>query len=441
MKRISRDRRWWHSAIAAAPSLAAAGLTAAVVIQVSAASDGMAAISTIRMATLAAVGVLGAYLVASAFGRRLRRINNIVLLNVALAFAGTELVMRLMADKLPLAVVDLLPEADKRDILSRRGLFTLDTMQGNGLLYSWKPETIVAGSPWLRIDRFGYRNPDDLWREQAGAIDVVLLGDSVTIAQNTPHDLGNRLREAGIAAVNLGFSGYGPPTERDAYKALILDRHVAHRLVVVNFCICNDVTDAQHYRRLIALGRDWRDYLGTAPSPTAFPFSFDPPWTVSAAFHLPYAVVNAIRRERAAVDATEGTDGGKLVGTPLYSDAEWGPAVAALTEIATLARSAGSRLLIGYYPDTVQIRTDDLAQDSPERAHAVNAYDDARTRLETFADSVGARFIDYTPAIRDARRSGEATAAPDDYHPNQRGVDAMAAVLLPVVAGLLRDTL
>lgn len=83
---------------------------------------------------------------------------------------------------------------------------------------------------WLVYDsdRHGFNNPDPLWN---GAADAVLLGDSFAHGSCVPADrnIAGRLNEAGIRAVNLGVSGFGPLSMLAAlreYAAALRPRHV-----------------------------------------------------------------------------------------------------------------------------------------------------------------------------------------------------------------------
>jgi hypothetical protein len=423
----------WLSAI---PSLVAALGAAALAIALLPAR-GFGGASSLRLVVVALMTLSAVWFAIAAFSPRLARFNAIGLVNLILILSGAEMVLRVMVDRLPISLVQMLPAASRGPILRDRGLFTRDALQGSGLLYSWRPNLVIGAQKWVAVDSNGYRNAS-----VPAAADVVLLGDSVTVAQWVREDMAALLQLRGLSALNLGFSGYGPDQERDAYRKYVVQAGVAHRVVVVNFCGCNDVENAQVYRRVAARGGSWENYLARENTHTAFPFAFTPPWIVSILFNTPGAAKQAWRDRqsigptlmlslrRGTVDAT-GWPLGREVAQGEVAD--WKPALAALEDIATLARSAGAVPIFAYYPNLTQLYLDGLASHPVLHDAAAHDWADATARLRQLADDVGARFFDYTPHLQRAISDRLVVATEGDYHPNQEGVLVMVEAILPLL--------
>ena len=294
------------------------------------------------------------------------------------------------------------------------------------------------------MDRNGYRNPD-----VPNDVDVVILGDSVTIAQNSAVDLGDVFRRSGLSALNLGFSGYGPYQYRDSYEKIVIGQDIRHRLVLINFCVCNDVNNSKTYQQVKKLGGDWREYLGTTPTKSAFPFGFTPPWVVSIAFNAPYWIVQQYRNYKSSkrasgsffIDLPRGNL--ELVDQviPLHpqdlSDADWQPTIDALSETIRRAQGLSAKVVLAYYPDLAQLYAPFMPQSAQQRQAAEADYQTALARLAQLAEQTGVAFIDYTPAMRSATAGQLVTSEDTDYHPNRLGVDVMARSTLPVIKEML----
>jgi hypothetical protein len=392
--------------------------------------SGSGDLSSLRLTGIALMTLAAAWFAIATFRPRLARLNIIALVNLVLILSGVEVLLRFMVNRLPIPLVRLLPDASRAPILRDRGHFTVDTLQGSGLLYSWRPGLVIASQTWITVDRNGYRNAS-----VPAKADVVLLGDSVTLAQYVREDMASLLKLRGISTLNLGFSAYGPNQERDAYRKYVVESPIAHRVVVVNFCGCNDVENAQRYRHLAARGGSWRDYLTSEQ--TVFPFAFTPPWTVSILFNMPGAVQEAWRNRQTEpplmLSLRRGTVTVNFPPPTQVHAANWDPALAALKDIATLARSAGARLIIAYYPDQPQLYLDGLASHPALLDAAARDWADATARLRRLADEVGAQFFDYTPELQRAIGERLVVTTEGEYHPNQEGVQLMVDAILPLL--------
>lgn len=403
----------------------------------------LASLSALKLGVLASILAVGLYAVFSLPSPRFRRLNNLVLVNLLITLIGAEAILRVMEDELPFSIVEMLPKDARDRLMKGRGMFVADGISGEGMLYSWKPNTSLPELPWVKVDTNGYRNPAVLQ-----SADLVLLGDSVTIAQNSDQDMADLMRANGISALNLGFGGYGPFHHRDAYQKYVLDVNMDHRVVLINFCFCNDITDAQSYERTVRKGGTWRDYLGTTPTRNAFPLNFDPPWIVSILFHLPFKAVQAYRNREASsedvrIDLPRGiiqASGWSLPPEPRNLGKEdWRPALTAITTIARRAQAVGAQVIVAYYPNLSQIHMPYLAPSSSARNAAILDHQDAVARLSQLARQEGVHFIDYTRPIQDGNAEKVITAYDSDYHPNSIGVEIMTNTVLPVIRSILSE--
>ena len=95
---------------------------------------GSGDVSSLRLTGIALMTLAAAWFAIATFSPRLARLNIIALVNVVLILSGVELLLRFMVNRLPISVVRLLPDASRGPILRDRGHFTVDTLQGSGLL-------------------------------------------------------------------------------------------------------------------------------------------------------------------------------------------------------------------------------------------------------------------------------------------------------------------
>lgn len=398
-----------------------------------------------RLSFLKAGGVItlnfvAVYFTVSCVSISLLNFNRILLTNLILFIVLFEISSRLLEEYLPNEIVMMLPEEHSRRILGNRGSMTTDNIVGENMLYSFLPNTEIKAMPWLAIDSKGYRKS-----RLSDVYDVVLLGDSVTIAQNSRRDLGDLIRQAGFEAINLGFGGYGPYQYRDAYRKYIIDRNIQHRAVLINFCACNDVENSIAYKRVFEGGKDWKYYLSRTPTKQAFPFNFSPPWSISIGFNLPFWVVQKFRNYQTTmkkdiapkVKLPRGTIkavGWVLEAKPKYiAEQTWQIVFKPLREIARLANVAGAQVVFGYYPDLAQLYAPYMPQGIPQRAAAEINYRDATTKLQALAIEIGAEFIDYTGAMQKMNGRQLATTKNSDYHPNLLGVETMSRSVIELL--------
>jgi len=373
-------------------------------------------------------GALALYFLISAWLPRLQALNNTTLTIGILCCIGIELILRLSANMLPISVVSMLPASAQASIMGARGYFTFSAIQGDGLFYRYKPHWSINNRPWVNIDRNGFRNPDDIDQP-----DVVVLGDSTSINLRSKKDFGALLREKHISAINLGFSGYGPYLQLDAYRNVVIKRNLPHKLVLVNFCLCNDVSDAQNYERSKNLNLDWRTVRSFGVTKTAFPFSFEPPWVVSVIANLPHRIVQDVFLSDHSEPIAISLPRGKLSAPTndfrerkeLFDAAFWVPASRAIVSIIRTATKAGAKTIIGLYPQTAMVYAEGLKKTDPRRIAAEKLHRIALDRLNAVARPNGATVFDYAPAIQRVNRHEQAPVFEFNYHPGPAGIAAM----------------
>lgn len=393
--------------------------------------------SYFRFATLTALGALAVYLMWSLRHHRLMEWNTVTVLSLLSAFAAAELGLRVLPGAVPDDLLVLFPEPSRKEIAASRGMFTDSALHGEQMLYSYAGGWTIPRQPWVKIDAEGYRNPTT----PTGSVDVVLLGDSVMMAQSARKDLGDRFRDAGLSAVNYGFAGYGIFHYRDVYRSKVLARGLSHRWVVVMITSQNDIANSLHYLAVKASGGDWRDYLDR-PTSFGWPTWADgrfTPWSVSAAIKLPFVL-----RQR-MIDADEEI---RLVmprGTVMAnSDILWAPDVvpgspeqraveAAIRDIIDDATRAGAKVILAFAPNSGLIYKP-YAKDHQSRAEAL---EQNRRRFISFLNERFAgeevRVVDLTDALSERAGVEPIGAHEFDYHLNDKGVEIVFGELRRVM--------
>ena len=112
-----------------APSWLAAAVSGFVLVKTAQAST-----STVTSVVALLLAVVPFYFAVSPFFSRLRRWNNLVLFNLLMSLVLVEAVLRTMAATLPTFLVQLLPPSSSRALLTERGLFTNESLHGDGML-------------------------------------------------------------------------------------------------------------------------------------------------------------------------------------------------------------------------------------------------------------------------------------------------------------------
>ena len=404
-----------------------------VVVAVFVSSMGPSAVQEVwiysyfRFAMLTTVGALAVYLMWSLRHHRLMMWNTVFVLVFSSGFATAELGLRVMPEVVPDDLLVLFPEPARKEIAASRGMFSTSAIQGEKMVYSFTGGWVLPRQTWVKIDAEGYRNP----ATTTGFVDVVLLGDSVMIAQSAKKDLGDRFRDVGLSAVNYGFGNYGLFHYRDVYRSKVLSRGLSHRWVVVMITIQNDIANSLHYLSVKASGGSWRDYLSRPTSfgwPTWADRNFTP-WSVSVAMKLPFILRQRMISKDKAVRLVMPR---KTV--MANSSILWVPDIApgsperrvvetTIGDIIDDATRAGAKVILAYAPNSGLIYAPYVkGNDSKVEILERNRHQFISFLNERFSgDEV--RVVDLTIGLR--KRTGvEIIGAGElDYHLNDKGIE------------------
>ncbi|MFS0773771.1 GDSL-type esterase/lipase family protein [Sphingomonas sp. 1P08PE] len=100
-----------------------------------------------------------------------------------------------------------------------------------------------------------------------------------------------------------------------------------------------------------------------------------------------------------------------------------------LTAICQIARANGITVLLASVPPAANFPWRP-GLDTVTPIRAINAW------LRDHAHTLGARFVDYTPALSTADGAMKPGYATDGVHPTEAGYDAMAGILQPILASM-----
>ena len=100
-----------------------------------------------------------------------------------------------------------------------------------------------------------------------------------------------------------------------------------------------------------------------------------------------------------------------------------------LTAICQIARANGITVLLASVPPAANFPWRP-GLDTVTPIRAINAW------LRDHARPLGARFVDYTPALATADGAMKPGYATDGVHPTEAGYDAMAGILQPILASM-----
>ncbi len=383
--------------------------------------------SYFRFAMLTAVAGVAAYLLVSFWRPRLLMWNAAALGAATAALAAGELGLRMFPGAVPDHFLTLFPAPVQSQIAASRGMFSSSTLRGDRMIYAYVPGWKNPRQPWLKIDSDGYRNP----ARPAGKADVVLLGDSITIAQSAKKDLGDHFRDAGLTAANYGFAGYGVLHYRDVYRAMVLKRNLSHRWVVVLIAPQNDFTDSRHYLEVQESGGNWKDYLDR-PSSLGWPGWADgsfTPWSVSAAVKLPFVLRqrSITSKKNVPLVMPRGTvaAGSGILWFPDFAPGspERRATEKGLRALVEDASRAGAKVVLAMAPNAGLIYGR-FAKGHEARFEIIEK---SRRRFVTwlsdrFAGN-GVMVVDLTDALAGRAGVEVVTAHELDYHLNDRGVE------------------
>jgi hypothetical protein len=383
--------------------------------------------SYFRFAVLIALVVLAVYLGWSLRHHLLMVWNTVFVLILLSAFVAAELGLRVVPGIVPDDLLVLFPEPFRKEVAVSRGMFTTSGLQGEKMVYSYAGSRALPRQPWIKIDAEGYRNPTTA----IGSVDVVLLGDSVMIAQSAKKDLGDHFRGSGLSAVNYGFGGYGLFQYRDVYRSKVLSRGIPHHWLVVMITFQNDVANSLHYLEVKASGGDWRDYLDR-PTSFGWPVWADgrhTPLSVSAAIKLPFVLrQHMITAEKEIhLDMPRGTvmaDNGIIWGPDIAPGSpERRAAESAIGDLVSDATRAKAKVILAFAPNSGLI----YGPYAKDHEVKVEALGQNRRRFISFLNerfaSERVKVVDLTDELRERAGVEPIGANELDYHLNDRGVE------------------
>ena len=283
---------------------------------------------------------------------------------------------------------------------------------GRALCIPPDPARTVA----VRYDRNGFRNARDL-----DSAEIVVIGDSYMEGYFTPDErvITTRLSELQEKSVaNLGHSGYGPQQE-----LAVLQRFgfpLAPRTVVWAFFEGNDFLDAERYEEKVLRSGNgwWQDFWfrSLSRNVSALLFRSEQPCTPDESLkELRAEFLDSMHRTTTVFFASAEVE--------RVSEPTLRKAVAPIIQAAQLCRNRNIRFLVAFVPEKFRVYHDlpNLAlstaairqwhvSDVPGRLQRLLA--DADPRIE---------YVDLTPALKTAARSGTPTYLADDTHWTDEG--------------------
>ena len=283
---------------------------------------------------------------------------------------------------------------------------------GRALCIPPDPARTVA----VRYDRNGFRNARDL-----DSAEIVVIGDSYMEGYFTPDErlITTRLSELQEKSVaNLGHSGYGPQQE-----LVVLQRFgfpLAPQTVVWAFFEGNDFLDAERYEEKVLRSGNgwWQDFWfrSLSRNVSALLFRSEQPCTPDESLkELRAEFLDSMHRTTTVFFASAEVE--------RVSEPTLRKAAAPIIRAAQLCRDRNIRFLVAFVPEKFRVYHDlpNLAlstaairqwhvSDVPGRLQRLLA--DADPRIE---------YVDLTPALKTAARSGTPTYLADDTHWTDEG--------------------
>jgi hypothetical protein len=361
--------------------------------------------------------------------RRFREFLAVTAITVLVTGAGIEILLRFFPGHFPVSLAMKLPEVPRRHVLVHHGLKSASLMKSDGMLYSFQQESAPLHE--FKIDADGYRNPD-VPRE---SVDVVLLGDSLLIAEAVENDLGELIRERGLSAYNLGMGGYGLMQYRDAYAKYVTERGLNHSCVVVMVCSANDFSDTDNYLKALESGKPYLDYMDKPPPTTGGNPSI---WTLALIENwirdfwtrpseaLPAEETLAVKLPYESFEAPLSLFH-HLNTMPVYPvSVRFG--VTSLFEIVEHA----PKVAVVLMPSWGAIYSPFVAGRDDRKILFDMSYEMyVQSLSNNFAENPKVVVLDARSALIEATKKERVTVFPEDYHMNQRGTETVAELLAP----------
>jgi hypothetical protein len=286
----------------------------------------------------------------------------------------------------------------------------------------------------VAIDARGFRNPTG---EPMAPGTVLLLGDSFTVAVNTPEaqTIGASLRQLGFPVVNAGVEGTGTTTHADILERRFAD--LSQPTVVL----------------LFFLGNDFKDNYWSSPLPTTWSAQDRRRLAAAALFErCAWAMLCRAARDRFLISAYQVDPMGSYPLAELLmiagpSDHQAHAIVQTrepLERIAVLTRSRGGRLIVVGVPSKAQVlrsfpelpaysfepRAERLAQVLIEEG--AFSWERPDQFAAALARDVGAEYLSLLAPLRE-RSAREPVYDSFDLHWNAAGQEVAARELLKVL--------
>lgn len=262
---------------------------------------------------------------------------------------GLEIFLHLRPELIPNAMLPYLSPTIRGKLAGERGIFVSEILDGENMLYHYKPNLNILKYPSVKVDDLGYRNSTELSNHH---VDVVILGDSLLLSLGTKNDFGDLFRERGYSAVNLSMNGYGPQHYSESYKKFIIEKNISHDYVLVFLFFGNDIEDAVKYEKAFQEKGSYSGYLEMKRT-KYYKFL---PWTVNMARGLPLIVFNFFQKQNSSrinINLPYGSISTfKDWWYPVVkeSDPGWQYTKKALEEINLLVEEKGAKLIIFLIP-------------------------------------------------------------------------------------------
>jgi len=208
--------------------------------------------------------VLSVYFFVSMFFRKLAEINFFTLFGLSCGLLLFELIFNIYPGLIPLRLVNSFDAALRKNIVKAHGLGERGGYVGEegGMYYFYPPMSKLSIqnnedgiNGFIQTDEQGFRNSVNHQKK----VDLILLGDSLTLASGSPIDLGDLFREKGIKVLNLGMCMNAPQHWIDLFKRF--GKKARPKDVVAFLYEGNDFNDANTYQSIFDAGKSYKEYL------------------------------------------------------------------------------------------------------------------------------------------------------------------------------------
>jgi hypothetical protein len=276
----------------------------------------------------------------------------------------------------------------------------------------------------VRYDGHGFRNSRDLERA-----DIVVLGDSNIEGYLTPE---GQLATTwlshlqGKVVANLGHSGYGPQQELVVLKRYGLP--LQPETVIWTFFEGNDLSDAEQYDRELQKSSSawWQDVWYRSLTRNVFVRLLHPTGPCTPSLHI--AQFHAQFR-----------DEHHQVSRVLFAPSEVQPisegqlekVLDAITQAARLCRERNIRFVVAFIPEKYRVYHSlsnvEFVSNAMQSWRVSPLPEEIGKRLAALGLDI--RYVDLTPALKQASRRGIATYLSDDTHWTDQGNRVVAETL------------